>query len=118
MTPDHPYGGMENPHLITIDQKAVTGDKSVEELIAHEIVHQWFGNIVTYVNMEHLWINEGFTSFLTKKVMGRLYGEPFRHFLGIRGWRSLDHIINEKKNPLSRLVNNDTLEGKLNNFVA
>lgn len=61
------------------------GDRSLVDLIAHEIAHSWTGNLVTNSNFEHFWLNEGFTVFIERKINGRLHGEPFRHFSAIGG---------------------------------
>ena len=37
----------------------------VEDLIAHEIAHQWFGNSATETDWPHLWLSEGFATYLT-----------------------------------------------------
>ena len=60
------YGGMENAGCIFYDEKAITGKGTINELIAHEIVHQWFGNSATELDWPHLWLSEGFATYLTK----------------------------------------------------
>ncbi len=59
------YGGMENAGCIFYDEKAITGKGSINELIAHEIVHQWFGNSASELDWPHLWLSEGFATYLT-----------------------------------------------------
>jgi aminopeptidase N len=59
------YGGMENAGCIFYDEKAITGKGNINELIAHEIVHQWFGNSATEQDWPHLWLSEGFATYLT-----------------------------------------------------
>ena len=59
------YGGMENAGCIFYDEKAITGKGTINELIAHEIVHQWFGNSATELDWPHLWLSEGFATYLT-----------------------------------------------------
>lgn len=59
------YGGMENAGCIFYDEKAITGKGNINELIAHEIVHQWFGNSATELDWPHLWLSEGFATYLT-----------------------------------------------------
>ncbi len=69
------------------------GDKSLANVIAHEIAHSWTGNLVTNKNFEHFWLNEGFTVFTERKIAGRLYGEAQRHFQAIGGWKELAYGV-------------------------
>ena len=76
-----PYGGMENPCLTFATPMLLAGDKSLANVIAHEIAHSWTGNLVINYNFEHFWLNEGFTVFTERKIIGRLGGgEPARAF--------------------------------------
>ena len=81
LPPSFPFGGMENPCLTFATPTLLSGDKSNADVIAHEIAHSWTGNLVTNVNFEHFWLNEGFTVFTERKIKGRLHGgEPARAF--------------------------------------
>jgi aminopeptidase N len=65
------FGGMENPGAIFYDQErigaAVSADAAEREaltsLVAHETVHQWFGDAVTEADWNHLWLSEGFAEY-------------------------------------------------------
>ena len=59
------FGGMENAGNIFYDENAVTGKGTMEALIAHEIAHQWFGNSASESDWQHLWLSEGFATYLT-----------------------------------------------------
>ena len=59
------YGGMENASAIFYSEKAVADGRDSEELLAHEIAHQWFGNTVTEADWPHLWLSEGVATYLT-----------------------------------------------------
>jgi aminopeptidase N len=58
------FGGMENAGCIFYDENALDGSGRSENLIAHEIAHQWFGNSVTEKDWPELWISEGFATYL------------------------------------------------------
>ncbi|WP_147653813.1 M1 family metallopeptidase [Vulcaniibacterium gelatinicum] len=74
LPPSFPYGGMENPRLSFITPTVVVGDKSLVALIAHELAHSWSGNLVTFSNSKHAWLNEGFTSYVENRIIEDLYG--------------------------------------------
>lgn len=59
------YGGMENASAIFYHENSVTGNRDEVALLAHEIAHQWFGNSVTEKSFAHLWLSEGFATYLT-----------------------------------------------------
>ncbi|MCA0269628.1 MAG: M1 family peptidase [Bacteroidetes bacterium] len=70
------YGGMENSGAIFYHEGSVTGDRSSESLLAHEIAHQWFGDGATEADWPHLWLSEGFATYLTEVYLERRYGTP------------------------------------------
>ena len=59
------YGGMENAAAIFYSEEAVADGRDDTPLLAHEIAHQWFGNTVTEADWPHLWLSEGFATYLT-----------------------------------------------------
>ncbi|WP_105253470.1 M1 family metallopeptidase [Pseudoalteromonas sp. T1lg75] len=74
LPPSFPFGGMENPRLSFITPTVVAGDKSLVNLIAHELAHSWSGNLVTNATWEDLWLNEGFTSYVENRIMEEVFG--------------------------------------------
>ncbi len=66
---DFIFGGMENTsattmyEFILLDERAAL-DISSDDLIAHELAHQWFGDLVTCRDWSHAWLNEGFATFM------------------------------------------------------
>jgi aminopeptidase N len=69
------FGGMENASAIFYDELLVTGNRQSEALIAHEIAHQWFGNMATEKSFAHLWLSEGFATYLAHIYMNQQYGQ-------------------------------------------
>ena len=69
------FGGMENASCIFYSEASVTGDNRAERLMAHEIAHQWFGNSVTEKDWHHIWLSEGFATYLTALYQGSREGE-------------------------------------------
>lgn len=95
-----PFGGMENPCCTFVTPTLLAGDRSLTNVIAHEIAHSWTGNTVTNANWDHFWLNEGFTVFAERKIIGRLYGEKMRQFEALSGWESrLKVAVNEVFGP-------------------
>lgn len=68
------YGGMENAGAIFYYENSVTGQRSEEGLFAHEVVHQWFGDMATEKSFAHLWLSEGFATYLTHIYLEHKYG--------------------------------------------
>jgi len=58
------YGGMENASAIFYADNAFRRRTMSEQLIAHESVHQWFGDAVTTREWPHVWLSEGFATYL------------------------------------------------------
>jgi len=75
LPPSFPFGGMENPRLSFITPTVVAGDKSLVNLIAHELAHSWSGNLVTNESWRDLWLNEGFTSYVENRIMEAVFGK-------------------------------------------
>jgi aminopeptidase N len=59
LPPSFPYGGMENPRMTFLTPTVLAGDRSLVDVVAHELAHAWTGNLVTNATMEHFWLNEG-----------------------------------------------------------
>lgn len=69
------FGGMENAGAIFYSEKIVTGERNHEDTIAHEIVHQWFGNSASETDWPHLWLSEGFATYFTDLYIQKTEGE-------------------------------------------
>lgn len=83
LVPDFAAGAMENWGAVTFRENALainqdsgeTGKKRVAEVIAHELAHQWFGNLVTMKWWDDLWLNESFATFMAYKAVDHVYPE-------------------------------------------
>jgi len=69
------FGGLENAGCIFYAENSVTGQGNDENLMAHEIAHQWFGNSVTENDWHHIWLSEGFATYLTAVFQEKTYGK-------------------------------------------
>lgn len=67
------FGGMENAGAIFYTEQS-PGLNQIESLLAHEIAHQWFGDAVTESDWRHLWLSEGFATYMTHLYMEHTYG--------------------------------------------
>ncbi len=90
--PDFEAGAMENWGAITFREDALLyypgtssiADKEwIAQVIAHELVHQWFGNLVTMRWWNDLWLNESFADYMAFKAVDKHYPElePWSNFL-------------------------------------
>lgn len=75
LPPSFPFGGMENPRLTFLTPTLIAGDKSLTNVVAHELAHSWSGNLVTNATWRDAWLNEGFTSYVENRTMEALYGK-------------------------------------------
>ena len=82
--PDFAAGAMENWGAVTYrestllidEEKSSSANKQwVAMVIAHELAHQWFGNLVTMEWWTHLWLNEGFASFIEYLAIDEIFPE-------------------------------------------
>jgi aminopeptidase N len=93
--PDFAFGAMENWGAITFRENLLlyypgitsrAGEKRICEVIAHEIVHQWFGNLVTPEDWKYLWLNESFATLFGFTILDHYYPE----------WEIWQQFINEE----------------------
>lgn len=68
-------GAMEHATNIAYPQNAANGNLNRENLMAHELSHHWWGNYITCINAENMWINEAFASYSEKLFTEWIYGK-------------------------------------------
>ena len=76
---DFMFGGMENITLThntdrTMHDQFSVPDQSSVGLVAHELAHQWFGDMLTTRNWANIWLNEGFATFFSRKYREEKFG--------------------------------------------
>lgn len=92
-----PYGGMENTNLTFITPTLIAGDRSLADVVAHEISHSWAGNLVTNSTWEHFWLNEGFTVYIERRILSRMISPKYSEFHALIGLKNLEHDIEHMK---------------------
>ncbi|KAJ6620129.1 peptidase family M1-domain-containing protein [Mycena sp. CBHHK59/15] len=69
LPPSFPYGGMENACLSFLTPTLLTGDRTLVDVVVHELTHSWFGNGVTHAHATHFWLNEGWTIYMERLLL-------------------------------------------------
>lgn len=64
-------------------------------MIAHELSHSWSGNLVSNASWQHFWLNEGWTTYLERRIQAVIHGEPHRDFSAIIGWKALEDSVKQ-----------------------
>lgn len=110
------FGAMENPGLITFHEPIILGNPKRDAfanyftyIAAHELVHQWFGNLITPAWWDHLWLSEAFASWLGDRLVRELSAyddSPLRFALARREAIAADRETDAK--PLWRHVTTTT----------
>jgi leukotriene-A4 hydrolase len=93
LPPAFPFGGMENPRLTFATPTILTGDKSLINLIAHELAHSWSGNLVTNASWNDFWLNESFTVYFERRIMEALEGKDYAAMLWDLGIQDLKKSV-------------------------
>jgi leukotriene-A4 hydrolase len=104
---------MENPIYTFATPTIISGDRENVDVIAHELAHSWSGNLVSTCSWEHFWLNEGWTTYLERRIQAIVHGaDAWRDFSAIIGWQALADSIAQfgANHEFTKLVPN--LKGK------
>jgi leukotriene A-4 hydrolase/aminopeptidase len=93
LPPSFPYGGMENPRMTFLTPTLLAGDRSLVDVVAHELAHSWTGNLVTNATAEHFWLNEGFTVWAERRILRAIHGEEAAALAWAIGQNALDESL-------------------------
>lgn len=95
LPPGFPIGGMENPKLTFATPTILAGDRSLVNLIAHELAHNWSGNLVTNKTWNDFWLNEGFTVYFERRLTEAMQGASYTDMLWELGYQDLLIAVDE-----------------------
>ena len=103
---DFKHGGMENVTATTLNSRVLhtrnaVPNYSAEMLISHELVHQWFGNLITNKDATHLWLHEGFAVYFTDMYFEYQYGVDEFNFMRLDENRL--YFKYRKSNPMEEI---------------
>ncbi len=96
-------GGMENTTITTMTERIILDDsarltRSMDGLIAHELAHQWFGDLMTCRDWSHIWLNEGFATYMEAVYQENQFGR--------------DDLIHDMLQNQKQVIEADQGEGK------
>ena len=95
------FGGMENAGAIFYsDESSISGTRKSESLLTHEIAHQWFGDMATEADWSHLWLSEGFATYLTILYFENKYGADTARYMLRKDRNTVIDFARKKSRPV------------------
>ncbi|KAI5118514.1 hypothetical protein M0805_007683 [Coniferiporia weirii] len=95
LPPSFPYGGMENACLTFLTPTLLAGDRTLVDVVVHELTHSWFGNGVTHQDASHFWLNEGWTTYIERILQEVLHSPAHRGFSFLIGYKALRDALKD-----------------------
>lgn len=112
LPPGFPIGGMENPKLTFCTPTVIAGDRSLVNLIAHELAHSWSGNLVTNATWDDIWMNEGFTVYFERRISEAMNDKSYVDMLWELGYQDLEAAVEDFGKDSRRTWLKQDLKGK------
>ncbi len=90
---DFIFGGMENTSTtlltdrVLLDERSQLDSRRTETLVAHELAHQWFGDLVVIKHWSHAWLKEGMATYAEALWLTHEYGEAIGHYARLEAQR-------------------------------
>ena len=99
---DFLYAGMENTTATIFSEAFVVdsigfNDRNYVKVNAHELAHQWFGNLVTETSSEHHWLHEGFATYYALLAEKQIFGEDYYYWQLYNSAEQLDELSKNGK---------------------
>ncbi|KIY43185.1 hypothetical protein FISHEDRAFT_78691 [Fistulina hepatica ATCC 64428] len=93
LPPSFPYGGMENACLSFLTPTLLAGDRTLVDVVVHEMTHSFFGNGVTHAHASHFWLNEGWTTYMERLLLQFIHTPADRGFSYLIGSKALKDAL-------------------------
>lgn len=81
LPPSFPFGGMENPMLMYVAPSLLAGDRSLTNLVAHELAHAWSDQMLRHASWEDFWLNEFFTNYIERRIIEEMEGPTYAEMM-------------------------------------
>lgn len=112
LPPSFPFGGMENPMIMFAAPTLIAGDRSLTNLVAHELAHAWSDQLLKHASWEDFWLNEFFTSYIERRIIEEMEGPSYAEMMHSLSNLELARNLAHSKMQKQALILVPDLEGK------
>lgn len=117
LPPSFPFGGMENPMIMFAAPTLIAGDRSLTNLVAHELAHAWSDQLLSMAGWKDFWLNEFFTSYIERRIIQEMEGLSYAEMMDGLNNLELERNLKEGSNNKQALVLVPELTNKDPDFV-